>query len=89
VARFGFRRTCGDLASIGAVRKCLVQVEVRSASERLVGVGSVRLHGGGATTVRVPLRRGLRRGKVTIRLHVLGADHDGRQEALNGGWSLA
>jgi len=31
----------------------------------------------------MPLRRGLRRGKVTIRLHVLGADHDG------GGWSLA
>ena len=37
----------------------------------------------------MPLRRGLRRGKVTIRLHVLGADHDGRQEALTGGWSLA
>jgi len=37
----------------------------------------------------MPLRRGLRRGKVTIRVHVLGADHDGRQEALTGGWSLA
>ena len=37
----------------------------------------------------MPLRRGLRRGKVTIRLHVVGAEYDGRQEALNGGGSLA
>ena len=89
VARFRFRRTCGDLASIGAVRTCLVRVELRSANERLVGLGSVRLNGGGATSVRVPLRRSLSRGKVTIRLHLLGSDQDGRQEALNGGWSLA
>jgi Ca2+-binding RTX toxin-like protein len=86
VARFRFHRTCGDLADIGATAKCLVRVELRSAHGRLLGLSSVRLHGGGAATVRVPLQRPLTSTKVAVRIHILGADAHGRQEALNGGW---
>jgi Ca2+-binding RTX toxin-like protein len=86
VARFRFAQTCGGLADIGAARKCLVRVELRTTTGRLIGLSSVRLHGGGKATVRVPLGRSLAHGKVAVRLHILGADVHGRQEALNGGW---
>jgi hypothetical protein len=87
-ATFRFPRTCRDLASLSIVNKCLVRVELRTPSGRLIGLHSVRLHHGGKATVRVPLKRGVKRKDMAIRLHILGSDRSGDQEALNGGWSV-
>ena len=86
VARFRFAQTCGGLLSVGVVDKCLVRVELRTMRGALIGLASVRLHGGGATTVRVALRHGLADRRMAIHLHILGSDRTARQEALNGGW---